>query len=190
MAEVWDVFEQALGLGSVGKDLNLLQMSLRALVIYLVTLILVRLGDKRFLGKLTAFDVILGIILGAVMSRAINGSAAFIPTLGAGLVLVVLHWGFAKKAFSSDRFGNLIKGHTHELVRDGEIQWDKMRGSAITEDDLKEHLRIRGKLSDPGKVKVAYLERSGNISVIPVESEPRVVEIAVQDGVQVVRLEL
>ncbi|HYN87220.1 MAG TPA: YetF domain-containing protein [Ardenticatenaceae bacterium] len=190
MLEIWDVLEQSLALGSEGKDLNLMQMSLRALVIYLVTLILVRLGDKRFLGKLTAFDVILGIILGSVMSRAINGSAAFVPTLGAGLVLVVLHWGFAKVAFSSDRFGNLIKGHTQELVRDGKIQWDQMRNSAITEDDLREHLRVRGKLSDPGKVKAAYLERSGTISVIPAESEPRVIEVAVRDGVQVVRLEL
>jgi uncharacterized membrane protein YcaP (DUF421 family) len=48
----------------------------------------VRLGSKRFLGQTSAFDTIVGIMLGSIMSRAINSSAPFFPTLIAGVVLV------------------------------------------------------------------------------------------------------
>jgi hypothetical protein len=36
------------------------------------------------MSKATAFDVIAAIMLGSIMSRAINGSAPFLPTLVAG----------------------------------------------------------------------------------------------------------
>jgi uncharacterized membrane protein YcaP (DUF421 family) len=58
----------------------------------------------------------------------------------------------------------------------------------ITEHDLHEDLRQEG-LEGSGKVKEARLERSGKLSVVK-RSEPKVVEVRVEDGVQVVRLEL
>src|SRR3712207_8480435 len=53
-------------------DVNAIQMALRTVLVYAVTLLLIRLGSKRFLSEATAFDVIVGIMLGSVMSRAIN----------------------------------------------------------------------------------------------------------------------
>lgn len=187
---VGGVIESALGLAVEVQALTIWQMALRAGIIYLAVLVMVRLGDKRFLGKHTAFDVILGIVLGSVASRAINGSAPFFETIGAGFVLVGLHWLFAAIAFRTDRFGALFKGHPRMLIQDGEIQWAAMRAGGITERDLTGALRLHGKLSDPRKVKVACLERSGDISVIPSEDEPQVIEIAVEAGVQTVRIAL
>jgi hypothetical protein len=34
------------------------------------------------------------------------------------------------------------------------------------------------------------MERNGSISVLPQKSEPRIVEVAVKDGVQTVRIEI
>jgi uncharacterized membrane protein YcaP (DUF421 family) len=141
-------------------------MALRAVVIFVVGLVMVRLGDKRFLGRSTVFDALLAVILGSVLGRGINGWAPFFPTLVAGSVLVGLHWIFAAIAFRSDRFGTLVKGNSRTLIRDGEIQWDAMRKGHISEKDLVEALRTNGKLVDPHKVQLAYLERSGDISVI------------------------
>jgi hypothetical protein len=68
--------------GGDGDDqLNAAQMALRAVVVYVVTVIIVRLGKKRFMGQGTAFDVILGIMLGSIVSRAITGNAPFFPAL-------------------------------------------------------------------------------------------------------------
>lgn len=180
----------ALGLGVETKQLTVGHLALRTIMIFIVGLVIVRLGNKRFLGRSTAFDALLAVVLGSVLGRAINGSAPFFPTLGASLVLVGLHWLFAALAFRSDRFGRLVKGDPRTLIQDGEIQWAAMQKSHITKHDLVEALRTNAKLSDPGKVQLAHLERSGDISAIPCDHQPHVVEIAVEAGVQTVRLEL
>ncbi|MBW3635236.1 MAG: DUF421 domain-containing protein [Armatimonadetes bacterium] len=180
-----------MGLGA--EQLTIWQIGLRAVVVYLAAIALVRLGEKRFLGKYTALDVILGFMLGSILSRAITNSSPFFEALGAALVLVVMHWIFAVIAFHFDRFGTLVKGSTRELVRDGEIQWDAMRSSHISENDLMGALRASAQIDDASQVKVAYLERSGDISAIKRDKDeraPRVLEIKVEDGVQTVRVEM
>jgi len=87
----WNSFETLLGLGVEPRDLTFVQISLRGIIVFLVTLAAVRLGHKRSLSRKTPFDAVLLVILAAVLSRAINGSAAFFATLGGGVVLVVLH---------------------------------------------------------------------------------------------------
>ncbi len=187
-SDAWRVARWALGLDA--DNLSLWQMMLRALVVYVVAVALVRVGEKRFLGKNTAFDVILAIMFGSVVSRAITSASDFFPTLAAGAVLVGLHWLVAVLTFRSDRLGKAFKGSERVLIRDGELQWDEMRSSNITERDLLGALRSTAQLEDPSKVRVAYLERSGDISAIEDTGEPQVVEIQVADGVQTVRIEL
>ena len=99
MNAFWNSFETLLGLGVEPRDLTFVQISLRGIIVFLVTLVAVRLGHKRSLSRKTPFDAVLLVILAAVLSRAINGSAAFFATLGGGVVLVVLHRLFAFLAF-------------------------------------------------------------------------------------------
>src|SRR3569833_2325079 len=114
---------------------------------------MVRLGDKRFLSKKTAFDAILGLILASMLARAVNGSSAFWPTLGGGFILVALH---RLIAFSSRRW--------HAF---GEIVEAGMRRNDLSIHDLEEDMRLKGQLDDMSKIKVAYAERDGHISIVP-----------------------
>jgi uncharacterized membrane protein YcaP (DUF421 family) len=177
-------------IGVAPEDLTAWQVALRAAIIYITAITLVRLGDKRFMGKNTAFDVILGIILGSVLSRAITGNADFWQTIGAGAILVALHWTLSWLTFHFSRISTFIKGGDRVLVENGEIIWENMHRSHIGENDLMSALRTHGQVLDVSKVKVAHFERNGDISVIPKEKEPRVIEVAVQDGVQTVRIEI
>ena len=58
-----DQIQAFLGYARDVGDVSALQMALRTLIIYAVTLVLIRLGSKRFLSEATAFDVIVGIML-------------------------------------------------------------------------------------------------------------------------------
>lgn len=160
-------FDVALGLGLENDKIGVLQMSLRALVVFVAAIVMLKIGDKRFMGRSTALDVALGIIYGSVVSRAITGNAPFGPTLAAALVLVVLHWVLSAIAFRSHAFGNLVKGRNQLLVRDGEPMQKEMRRTHVTEHDLNEALRKQGEPADLGRVREAHLERDGNISVVP-----------------------
>src|SRR3954465_14655677 len=111
----------AFGVGGTTVQINVPQMALRALVVYVATVLIVRLGKKRFMSRATAFDVILGIMLGSLVSRAIAGTAPFFPTLAASAVLVAVHWLFSAAAVRWHAFGEAIKGGPQLLVKDGAI---------------------------------------------------------------------
>jgi uncharacterized membrane protein YcaP (DUF421 family) len=179
----------ALGLGLEAKDLTAVQMALRAAVVYAATVVVVRLGKKRFMGKATAFDVILGIILGSVVSRGITGNAPIGPVLAAACVLLAMHWAFSGIAVRWHRFGEAVKGRPVVIVREGRTDERAIRAAHLTEHDLQEELRRHG-LTRLEQVAEARLERNGDISIVRAERQPRVVEVRVAEGVQTVRIEL
>jgi uncharacterized membrane protein YcaP (DUF421 family) len=159
-------------------------------LIYILALALVRIGSKRFLSHATAFDVVVGIMLGSILSRAINGSAPFLPTILASGALVGLHWGFAALAASTSFFGPLVKGNPRLLIKDGHVQDAEMRAANLTASDLDEALRLQSHQEDPSKIKRAYLERNGSISVIPYEQEARILDVATEQGVSTMRIRM
>jgi uncharacterized membrane protein YcaP (DUF421 family) len=166
MNAFWNFFQNVLGLSLEPKDLTFVQISLRGIIIFLATLIMVRLGSKRSLARRTPFDAILLVILAAVLSRAINGSAPFVATIGGGAVLVALHRLFALLAFHSHRFGILVKGRPDPIVRDGQCDFRTMRRNHVSIHDLEEDMRLNANLDDLAQIRLAYLERSGDISFI------------------------
>ena len=166
MNAFWNSFETLIGLSVEPKDLTFVQISLRGIIVFLATLIMIRLGHKRSLAHKTPFDAVLLVILAAVLSRAINGSAPFFPTLGGGVVLVLLHRLFAYLAYHSHRFGILVKGAPDTIVREGECDFPMMRRNHVSLHDLEEDMRLNGHLDDLSKVRLARVERSGDISFI------------------------
>src|SRR5689334_18430376 len=69
---VWDKFQYLLGVNREPADLNSIEMTVRTVIVYIVAIALVRIGSRRFLSQATAFDLIVAIMLGSIMSRAIN----------------------------------------------------------------------------------------------------------------------
>jgi uncharacterized membrane protein YcaP (DUF421 family) len=166
MNALWNFFETFLGLGAEPKDLTFVQISLRGIIVFLATLAMVRLGHKRSLSHKTPFDAVLLVILASVLSRAINGSAAFFATIGGGVVLVLLHRAFAHLAYYSHGFGILVKGKPDVIVRDGECDFRMMRRNHVSIHDLEEDMRLDAHIDDVSRIRLARVERSGDISFI------------------------
>ena len=167
LEDIWTHLGSLLELSAdpAGPDAG--SMALRTVLVYAFTFALVRLGSRRLLSTPSAFDMIVAIMVGSIMSRAINGNAPFLPTLVAGTILILTHWAFAVAAVRSHRISVLVKGSRIALIRDGEVLKDAMRRAHVTDDDLAEALRLQIHDDDPAKVAAAYMERSGDISVIP-----------------------
>jgi len=180
--------ETLLGIGA--EELTPGQMALRAVLTFVVTVAIIRLGNKRLFGKGTAFDLVVAIMIGSVMSRAITNASALLATWLAGVVLVAMHWLLATLSYHLDWFGPLVKGNPVLLVKDGQIQPDGMREGGVSQADLDQALRAEGSEPDPSGVRLAYMERDGSISVVPRNEGPRILEVSVADGVQTVRIVL
>ena len=162
------------------------------------------LTQKIFIG------LALGIVLGAYINNVNPAWAEYVrpfsqlflrlikmiiaplifATLVAGTVLLGLHWLLAVVAFHTDWLGSLVKGHRILLIEDGRVNHEGMRRGSITPKDLAQALRQQTGQTDPARVQRAYLERSGQISVVPRAREPRVVDVSVERGVQTIRIEL
>jgi uncharacterized membrane protein YcaP (DUF421 family) len=183
-----NLLQSLLGIGA--EELAPGQMALRAVLTFAVTVAIIRLGNKRLFGKGTAFDLVVAIMIGSVMSRAITGSSPLLATWAAGLVLVGLHWLLATLSYHLDWFGPLVKGHPLLLVEDGHVHRAAMREGGVSRMDLDQAFREAGSEPDPARVQLAYLERDGSISVVPRQDGPRILEVSVADDVQVVRIAL
>ncbi len=163
------LLQPLLGIGVQPKDLTFLQVSNRAVVVFIAALIMVRLSSKRSLAEKTAFDAVLVVIIGSMLARVINGSEAFFPTLGTGFVLVLLHRLFGLAAYYSHAFGFLVKGTPTVIVQNGRLERRNMFWNHISTHDLEEDMRLEAQTDDLSKIKTARLERSGEISFVKAE---------------------
>jgi len=171
------------------EHLKLYQIAARAIVVFFVGLAIVRLGKSRLIGRVTALDVILGFMLGSLLSRGITGHASISGTAVAAATIVFLHWILTYFACRSHAFGTMIKGHSFLLVKDGQVDARAMLHSHISPHDLEEEVRLKG-LEKIEEVHLAYKERNGELSVIARPNSPKVIDISVREGVQTVRIEI
>lgn len=155
----------AFGEGVDAEHLTISQVLLRATVVFFASLCIVRIADKRFFAKKTAFDLILGFILASMMARAINGSEQLRTTIAGGLAVALLHRGLGWLACRWPPLAAWLKGHSEVIISNGTLDRSALQRHHMGPDDLLEELRLRG-VEAPGQVKLAYLERSGEISVI------------------------
>lgn len=152
-------------IGRHGAAITWWQMSARAIVVFLIGLIFVRLAGKRVFGKWGALDILLAVIIGSNLSRAITGGAPFAPTLAATAVLVGLHATLVYAAIAVPALGGWLKGRPTRLITEGQIDWSQMRREGLGQGDLDQALRCAGHLG-PAGVVAAYLERNGSISIV------------------------
>jgi uncharacterized membrane protein YcaP (DUF421 family) len=158
--------DSLLGPDGPAAQLTWVQLAMRTLVVFLFGVAAVRMADRRFLGKNAGFDVLLAIVLGSVLSRAINGQAPLFKTLDASALLVLLHRLLSAATCRWSTLSKLVKGNAVLLVKDGEINHRAIRRAHISMDDLKENLRLNGNVADLAEVAEAWLERDGRISVV------------------------
>ena len=155
-----------LGLDQPATALTFVQISLRGIIVFTVTVLTIRCGDRRFLSQKTPFDAVLGFILASMLARAVNGTGAFFPTLGAGFVLVLLHRGLAAWSRWSHKVGYVIKGRSDVVIRDGRLDKRQTKRNRLSEHDVMEDLRLHGNVDHISEVALAVFERNGHISVV------------------------
>jgi uncharacterized membrane protein YcaP (DUF421 family) len=154
------------GSGRDAVHLTFLQISVRGLTVFLTALVIVRCGDRRFLSQKTAFDAVLGFILASMLARAVNGTAAFFPTIGGSFVLVVLHRILAYCSRRSHIFGLLVKGRSTVIIKDGHLDDAAAQRNRLSEHDVLEDLRLNGNVAGISDASLAVLERNGQVSVV------------------------
>lgn len=154
-----------------GKDLNALQMADRAFVMFFITLFLIRVAGMRAFGQKSAFDMIIVIMLGAILSRAVSGDSPFFATICAGAVLAAVHRLLALASVFSDTIGWMIKGKKIILFKNNAIIKKNMIRCSISYKDLQEEVRLILNETNLDNVEEISMERSGKISIVKKQTD-------------------
>lgn len=137
---------------------------IRSLAIFAFLWLVVRVGGKREVAQLSAFDMILLITVGDLVSQGIvqedySVTAAVIAVSTFAMAGMALN----TVAFHVPRFRPWLAGRPRIVVRDGEPLLDTLQGERMTIADVHEAARQQGirRLSD---IELCVLETDGAFS--------------------------
>jgi uncharacterized membrane protein YcaP (DUF421 family) len=142
------------------------QMASRAVVIFFISLLFIRISGIRTLGKQTAFDTLTSLMMGAILGRAIVTNQSFFGSILATLVLMLLHRFIAWVTFRNKKVGVILKGKKILLMKNGRFYHKNLAKTHITEEDILECLRKDINIESMSSIKEINLERSGDLSYV------------------------
>jgi uncharacterized membrane protein YcaP (DUF421 family) len=141
------------------------EFPLRAVVVYAVLLILIRLSGKRTVGQFTPFDLLVVMLLSEAVSGGLSGGDESVT--GGLLVaasLVLLNVVVAVSTSRSSKLQELVEGHAVLVGRDGRLFDDLLRKNHVPRPDVERALREAD--CDLKDMKFAFLEADGRVSIL------------------------
>jgi len=138
----------------------------RAILLYIIVLIVMRLMGKREIGQLQPFELAISIMIADLASIPMTDtgvpiSNGIIPILG----LLVMHLLISVINLKSIKAREIICGKPRILIYRGRIDEKALKKERFTINELEERLRGNN-VVNLGDVEYAILETSGNITVI------------------------
>jgi uncharacterized membrane protein YcaP (DUF421 family) len=156
-------------LGLSAEELEWYQMVLRAVIVYVVALAYIRIAGMRSFGTSSAFDVVVTITMGAVLSRSITGHYPFFPCLVTAFALALCHRLIAFLSYKSSKARKVVEGSPVLLFTEGLFIEKHLSLHSIHKEDLDRTLREEG-IDNYEKVKSIWYEVDGKISVVRKDS--------------------
>jgi uncharacterized membrane protein YcaP (DUF421 family) len=140
----------------------------RAVAIYLVLLVLLRIAGRRTLSEMTAFDFVLLLVIGEATQQALLGEDFSLTTAVIVIVtLIGLDIGLSYVKALSPSLAAFLDGRPMILVEHGRPIAERLARSRVDEEDILEAARESRGLERMDQIRYAILEVSGGISIIP-----------------------
>jgi uncharacterized membrane protein YcaP (DUF421 family) len=143
-----------------------MDISLRAIALFLFILLLTRVMGRRELSSLAPFDLILLIVLGDAIQQGLTQDDYSVT--GALIAISTLALLQRATSFVSWRFPfmrKLLEGEPIVILQDGQLIERNIRRERLTPADVSEEARLQ-QIDSLEKVKWAVLEPNGSISFI------------------------
>ncbi|HEX3244403.1 MAG TPA: YetF domain-containing protein [Chloroflexota bacterium] len=148
---------------------NVVEKVIRPIVVYFFLVLLLRLGGRRELAQMNAFDLVVLLMLSNSVQNAIIGEDnSLAGGLLGGFTLIAINFLTNRYLYRHPNLDRKIEGDTVVLVKDGRVMQKSLERELITEAELLAAVHRQGVLSIEDCDSV-ILEVGGTISVIPRE---------------------
>jgi len=143
------------------------ELVLRAVIIYAVLLVLLRITGKRQVGQLSPFDLVLLLVLSNAVQNAMTANeTSVLGGVITAVTLVALNYFVGWATFRNKKIEALVEGRPEVLIHNGKLFTDVMDREQLTHHELNAALRSAG-CACVEEVHFAMLENNGQITVQP-----------------------
>ena len=143
------------------------ELVVRALIVYVFLLVLLRLTGKRQVGQLAPFDLVLLLVLSNAVQNSMNaGDNSMVGGLVSAATLVGVNYLAGYTTLKNGKLEALIEGRPEVLIHNGKVFERVMARAQLTHHELMAAVR-QGGCTSADDVHLAVIENNGTISVIP-----------------------
>lgn len=147
------------------------ELAIRALAVYLILLISIRLMGRRMVNRLSAIEVAAVVSMGAACGIPLmSPDRGVLAGVVVASVVVLMQRVISRIGYGSARFEHISEGLPDELVNNGVVNFRNMRRVILYRERLLAELRSQGILH-LGQVSKVYLERNGSFTTVRAREE-------------------
>ncbi|RYY16952.1 MAG: DUF421 domain-containing protein [Cytophagaceae bacterium] len=141
------------------------ETAIRALLIFLVMVVIMRLMGRRMKGQMSVTELAVVLTLGAVIAGPMQiPTAGLLPSVAVLVALLFMHRFTNWLAFKSRRAELVQQGDAALLVRDGLLDLPAMQRQALSQEQLFGQLRNES-IAQLGELRRVYFEANGRLSI-------------------------
>ncbi|WP_318615159.1 DUF421 domain-containing protein [Sporosarcina sp. YIM B06819] len=161
---------------------DLLIISYRTVLLYILIVVILRIMGKREVGELSVIDVVVFVIMAEVAAFALDSpDQELLQSIIPMVILLLIQLLSSFFSLKSKKFRDIVDGDPTIIIRHGQILEHEMRKQRYNLDDLFQQLREQ-QIGSVHEVSFAYLETSGNLSVFKHDDVQPVLAL-ISDGV-------
>jgi len=155
----------------IGGTSGLGWVAVKAVLLFAVAVIGLRLGERRTLAQLSAFDFAVAVAIGAIIGRGATAADTSFATSAVALVTLLVAHRVVAIARLHSRAVRLIDHPPRVLVAHGQLQRNELARAGLTDADVYALLRENG-VGDLGQVGYLLYETRGTVTVTGAGREP------------------
>jgi len=143
----------------------------KAVLIFAVVVMGLRLGERRTVAQLGAFDFAVAVAIGSIIGRTVTASTASFATGAIALVTLLVAHRVVTFSRRHSRIARIVDHPPRVLVARGQIQDRELARAGLTNSDVYAMLRQKG-VGDLGQVGYLLYETRGATTLVAAGGEP------------------
>ena len=145
---------------------------LRAVIVYFVLIVGLRLAGKRELAQLNPFDLVVLLTLSNTVQNAIIGDDnTVIGGIIGAFTLLFVNYVVVRFLFEHEKLDRLVEGDPDVLIENGVIREDRLREELITRSELETAAHKQG-FASLDEIDRAILEPGGGVCFLAKRPTP------------------
>jgi uncharacterized membrane protein YcaP (DUF421 family) len=155
----------------IGGASGLGWVAIKAVLLFAGAVIGLRLGERRTLAQLSAFDFAVAVAIGSIIGRGATAPGTSFASSAIALVTFLVAHRVVAILRRRSRVARLVDHPPRVLVARGELQGQELARAGLTDADVYALLREKG-VGDLGQVGYLLYEPRGAVTLVGADREP------------------